>query len=91
MNSSNPNTQSRAISDPEENPKIPSRISGEKDDRTKKEEPKKDEMTINQAMEGAVIIGAEENPYYEGLQISQLEVRKCKIFDNNLRIIKLNS
>ena len=51
-------------------------MSGEKDDRKKTEESKKDEVTINQAMEGAVIIGAEENPYYEGLQISEMEVRK---------------
>ena len=74
--SSDPNTQPRAISDPEENPKIPCRISDGKNDQTKKEEPKKQEVSINQAMEDAVIIGAEENPYYEGLQISELEVRK---------------
>ena len=76
MDSSNPHTQPRAVSDPEENLKLPCQISGRKDDEMKKEEQKKDEVTINQAMEGAVIIGAEENPYYEGLQISQLEGSK---------------
>ena len=50
---------------------------GKKETKDKpKEEPKKQEVSINQAMEDAVIIGAEENPYYEGLQISELEVRK---------------
>ena len=60
--------QRRVISDPEENPKIPCRDSGNKEDTKKKG------LSINEAMEDSVILDAEENPYYEGLRASHLKV-----------------
>ena len=72
--SDHPNQQ-RIISDPEENPKILYRDSGDKDDQIVKEDTKKKGLSINEAMEDSVILNAEENPYYEGLRISQLKVK----------------
>ena len=73
--SSDHHNQQRIISDPEENPKILCRDSGDKDDQIVKEDTKKKGLSINEAMEDSVILNAEENPYYEGLRTSQLKVK----------------
>ena len=67
--SSDHRSQPRIISDPEENPKILCRDSGDKEDTQKKG------LSINEAIEDSVILNAEENPYYEGLRTSHLKVK----------------
>ena len=68
-------SQPRIISDPEENPKILSRDSGDKDDQIVKEDTQKKGLSINEAMDDSVILKTEENPYYEGLRTSHLKVK----------------
>ena len=63
-----------ASSDLEENAQKPCKIFGRKDDSTENKEPKKQGVTISTAMDEAVILDTAENPYYEGVRISQLEV-----------------
>ena len=78
LDSSDQHNQRRIISDPEENPKIPCRDSGDKEDTKKKG------LSINEAMEDSVILNAKENPYYEGLRTSHFQVN---IMFNDLMVI----